>query len=203
MEKKIIQQRYNVKNLLTFIPALMIILVMATVALASSEGGGHETQFEPIISMAMLWRVINFVILAAVLYKFMAQPLRDFFAGRREQILASLEEAKKSKEGAEARYNELTQRLVNRDQEFEEIRKNAIENAEKVKNQIIADAHDKARKMEEKARESIQQELKKAQESLKQEAAELALSMAEDKLVKEVTSSDQKRFMDEYISGLK
>jgi F-type H+-transporting ATPase subunit b len=202
MRQKIIQY-LNLKGLLTLIPAGMILFGTAAFALAASGEGGHETTFEPIISMAMLWRVVNFTVLAAVLYKFMAQPLRDFFSSRREQILTSLEEAKKSKEEAESRYNELSRRLANRDQEFEEIRKAAVENAEKIKNQIIADAHDKAQKMEEKAKASIQQELKKAQEDLKREAAELALKHSEEKLLREINTTDHKRFMDDYIAGLK
>jgi F-type H+-transporting ATPase subunit b len=191
-------KRFSLKSLFRIFPAMMVVL--GSVAVSSASGG---VAFDPIFSMAMLWRIINFIILAAVLYKFMAQPMRDFLASRREEILNSLEQAKQSKEKAEARYKDLSQRLENRDQEFEEIRKSAIENAEKQKEQIIAAAHDSARKMEEKARASIQQELKMAQESLKQEAAEMALKIAEEKLLREIKSGDHERFMDNYIAGLK
>ncbi len=180
-------------------------LVMAgTASLVWAAGeGGHEEEAVAIFSMAMLWRVINFTILFAVLYKFLAQPVRDFFAGRREEILTSLEEAKKSKEEAEARYQELSRRLANREEEFSDIRKKATENAEKLKERMIAEAREKARRMEEKAKESIEQEVKKARETLKREAAELALKLSEEKLVKELTAEDHRRFMDEYIAGLK
>jgi len=180
-------------------------LIMAGTASAlwAAGEGGHEEEAVAIFSLAMLWRVINFTILFAVLYKFLSQPVRDFFAGRRGEILASLEEAKKSKEEAEAKYQELSKRLANRDEEFSDIRKNATENAENLKERMIAEAHEKATRMEEKAKESIEQEMKKAREILKREAAELALKLSEEKLVKELTAEDHRRFMDEYIAGLK
>lgn len=189
------------QNVFHLLLPLLILVSLAGVALASGEEG-HPT-FEPIISMAMFWRIVNFVVLFAILYKFTAKPVRDFFANRREGIISSLEEAKRAKEDAEGRYRELSQRLANRDQEFEEIRRSALENAEKVRDEIIAEAHERARRMEEKAKESIEQELKKARESLKREAAELALKLSEERLKKEITSSDHKRFVKEYIAGLK
>ena len=180
-------------------------LIMAGTASAlwAAGEGGHEEEAVAIFSLAMLWRVINFTILFAVLYKFLAQPVRDFFAGRRGEILASLEEAKKSKEEAEAKYQELSKRLANRDEEFSDIRKQATENAEKLKERMIAEAHEKAKRMEEKAKESIEQEMKKARETLKREAAELALKLAEEKLGKELTAEYHRRVMDEYIAGRK
>ncbi|NOY52767.1 MAG: F0F1 ATP synthase subunit B [Deltaproteobacteria bacterium] len=173
----------------------------ASVLWAAGEGGAEKVV--PILSMEMFWRVVNFAVLAILLYKFLAQPMRDFFAGRREAILKSLEEAKKSKEEAEAKYRELSDRLANRDEEFADIRKKAIENAEKLKERLIAEAHEKAKRMEEKAKESIEQEMKKARETLKREAVELALKLSEEKLVQELTPGDHRRFMDEYIAGLK
>lgn len=180
----------------------LVVAGTASVLWAAGEGG-HEEEAVAILSMAMLWRVINFTILFVVLYKFLAQPVRDFFAGRREEILTALEEAKKSKDDAEAKYQDLSRRLANREEEFSDIRKKAIENAEKLKERLIAEAHDKAKRMEEKAKESIEQEMKKARETLKREAAELALKLSEEKLVKELTAEDHRRFMDEYIAGLK
>jgi F-type H+-transporting ATPase subunit b len=191
-----------IRGLFSLLLPLLVLLSLAGMAMAAGEEGGHP-EFEPILSMAMLWRTVNFVILFAVLYKFIAKPMRDFFANRREGIISSLEEAKQAKEDAERRYQDLSGRLANRDQEFEEIRRSALENAEKTKNQIIAEAHEKAKRMEEKARESIEQELKKARECLKQEAAELALKLSEERLKKEITPSDHIRFVNEYIADLK
>lgn len=185
-------------RLFMVIPFALILLGIAEMAVAS---GGAE--FLPIMSSAMLWRVVNFIVLFGALYYFMAKPFRDFFVTRREEILASLEKAKSSKEEAEARYQELSQRLADRDKEFEEIRRTAVESAEKTKERMIAEAREKAIWMEKKAKESIEQEMKKARDALKREAAELAVTLSEEKLIKDLTPSDHDRFMEEYIAGMK
>ena len=182
---------------------LVLIILLASAGTVLASGGGEGVEFESILSMAMFWRIVNFSVLMIIIVKFVFKPLGEYFSGRREQILTALEESKRNKEEAEARYKELSDRLANREQEFEEIRRTAIESAEKTKIQIITDAQAKAARMEEKARESIEQELKKAKESLKSEAAELALKLSGERLIKEIGSGDHKRFMDEYIAGLK
>jgi F-type H+-transporting ATPase subunit b len=190
------------RNVSRMVLPFLFQLAMAATVLASEEAGAHG-EMPSIISMSMFWRVINFTVLAVVLYKFLAKPMQTFFVGRREEIIASLEEARRNKEEAEARYRELSQRLQNRDREFEEIRRTAAENAEKLKERMIAEAHEKAQKLEEKAKASIEQEVKQAREDLKREAAEIALKMAEDNLMREITPADHRRFMDEYLAGLK
>ncbi|MDX1764242.1 MAG: F0F1 ATP synthase subunit B [bacterium] len=183
---------------------LPCVVVLATAAVAAaSEGGGAHEEMPSLLSMSMLWRVFNFAILAGILYKFVAKPLGVFLKGRREEIITSLEEAKRAKEAAESRYRELSERLANRDQEFAEIRKTASENAEKMQERMIAETRAKAIALEKKAKASIEQELKQAREDLKRQAADLAVKLAEDKLTREITVEDHRRFMDEYLAGLK
>jgi len=67
----------------------------------------------------------------------------------------------------------------------------------------MEEAHEKVNKIEEKARESIRQEIKKAKESLKQEAVDLALKLSEERLLKEISSSDHKRFVASYLNEMK
>ncbi len=181
---------------------LLVLLALAGVAIASSGEGTHGAAPSP-FSKEMLFRTINFIVLLVILLKFLAKPIGDFLSSRREEILSRLEEAKRSKEAAEARYAELTQRLANRDEEFAEIRRNAEENAANLKERIIAEAREKAKRLEEKAKASIEQELKKAQETLKVEAAELALKLSREKLLREIKREDHQRFVDSYIAGLK
>ncbi len=182
--------------------ALLAPAVVAVVAVASSGEGAHGAA-PSFFSMEMLFRTLNFIVLLVILAKFLVKPIGDFLSSRREEILSKLEEAKRSKEAAEARYAELTQRLANRDEEFAEIRRNAEENAANLKERISSEAQEKAKRIEEKAKASIEQELKKAQETLKVEAAELALKLSREKLLREIKPDDHQRFVDSYIASLK
>ncbi len=192
----------GVRRLCLSVLPFMWTLAAAAVA-AASEGGGVHEEMPSLLSMSMLWRVINFAVLAGVMYKFLAKPLGNFLKGRREEIIKSLEEAKRNKEEAEARYRELSERLQNRDQEFAKIRETAAENAEKMRERMIAETREKAIELEEKAKASIEQELNQAREDLKRQAADLAVKLAEGKLSREITVDDHRRFMDEYLAGLK
>ncbi len=73
-----------------------IFILLSPVILFANEGG---TDIIP--------RTINFLIFAAILYRFIAEPLRNFFKGRSEEIVSTLksiqekvEESKRAKEEA-------------------------------------------------------------------------------------------------------
>ncbi len=191
-----------VSGLCRILPFFYLLLGTVSSVLAAAGEGARE-EVTPIFSSDMLFRGINFIILVVVLYKFLSNPFRTFFANRREQILNSLDEARKSKEEAETRYSELSRKLANRDQEFEEIRRVASENAEKIQERILTEAREKARRLEEKVQESIRQEVENARELLKREAVDLALRLSEERLKKEITSKDHRQFLDQYLAGLK
>ncbi len=95
---------------------LLLILILPVAIFASD--GGHTDIFP---------RTINFLIFAAILYRFIAEPLKNFFKQRREEIIDTLnsiqnkvEESKKAKENA-----------VKRLEESKILAKNIIEDAKK------------------------------------------------------------------------
>ena len=93
--------------------ALFSLLMFPAWLLASGDGEstryfaqtGRETDFFP--------RIVNFTIFAGLLYYLLANPIRDFFKGRKEGIAGQLNEieeklkvAKDAKKEAQARLNE-------------------------------------------------------------------------------------------------
>ena len=75
---------------------LKILLLLSPLALFAGEG-----------STDIIPRTINFLIFAAILYRYIATPIKNFFKGRREEIVTTLksiqdkvEESKKAKEEA-------------------------------------------------------------------------------------------------------
>lgn len=95
---------------------LLLILIFPVAIFAS---GGEHTDIFP--------RTINFLIFAAILYRFIAEPLKNFFQQRREEIINTLnsirdkvEESKKAKEDA-----------VKKLEESKILAKNMIEDAKK------------------------------------------------------------------------
>ncbi len=101
---------------------LLLILILPVAIFASD--GGHTDIFP---------RTINFLIFAAILYRFIAEPLKNFFQQRREEIINTLnsiqnkvEESKKAKEDA-----------IKRLEESKILAKNIIEDAKKEATLIV------------------------------------------------------------------
>ena len=130
----------NKKTILTLaalsVPALLL-------ASGHGEGASH---YEAITgrSSDFLPRIFNFAIFAGLLYYLIAEPVRNFFASRREKIAGQLKE--------------IEQRL----QEAKEARKSAeqaLAESEKKAKEILEDARKEAALLEERYREQGLREL--------------------------------------------
>jgi F-type H+-transporting ATPase subunit b len=95
--------------------ALLSLLVLPAVLLASGHASGEESRyFAQTGRVSDYWpRVVNFTIFAAILYYLVANPIKDFFKGRKDGIAAQLNEievklqaAKDEKKEAQVRLDE-------------------------------------------------------------------------------------------------
>ena len=180
------------------VTALGIVLVAAV---AWAAGGGEEVDLKAqLIDFA--WRIVNFVILLYILYKLMWKKMKSFFAGRREGIQASLDEAEVVKADAEKKFKEYDEKIKKAEEEIQGISAMIKAQGEEEKKRIIADAERASVKMKEDARARMEQELKKAKNELRLEASELAVQMAEDILKKKVTKEDHEGMVREYLDRM-
>jgi F-type H+-transporting ATPase subunit b len=179
--------------------ALGIVLV-AAVAWAAGGGEEHVDTKAQLIDFA--WRIANFIILLYILYKLMWKKMKGFFAGRREGIKASLEEAEVVKADAEKKFKEYDEKIKKAEEEIQSISAMIKAQGEEEKKRIIADAERASVKMKEDAQARMEQELKKAKNELRLEASELAVQMAEDILKKKVTKEDHEGMVREYLDRM-
>jgi F-type H+-transporting ATPase subunit b len=177
------------------------IVLIAVVAWASGEGGEHATDHKAEL-IDFGWRVGNFLILLFILYKLMWKKMKSFFAGRREGIKASLEEAEVVKADAEKKFKEYDEKIKKAEEEIQGISAMIKAQGEEEKKRIISDAGRTAEKMKEDAKARMEQELKKAKNELRLEASELAVQMAEDILKKKVTKEDHESMVREYLDRM-
>ena len=178
--------------------ALGIVLVAAV---AWAAGGGEEVDTKAqLIDFA--WRIVNFIILLYILYKLRWKKMKGFFAGRREGIKASLEEAEVVKADAEKKFKEYDEKIKKAEEEIQGISAMIKDQGEEEKKRIIADAERASVKMKEDAKARMEQELKKAKNELRLEASELAVQMAEDILKKKVTKEDHEGMVREYLDRM-
>jgi F-type H+-transporting ATPase subunit b len=189
------------RKLFTCIPAVLWIVLVTSAAVYASGGEG-ESGHEGKKLIDFIWRVVNFSALAFVLYKLLGKNMKTFFAGRREEIAASVEEARVAREEAERKFKEYDEKLTAATGEItgisEMIRAQGLEEKER----LIADAGKIAEKMKEDAEVRMEQDLKKAGNRLRMEASELSVQMAEDILKRNVTEKDHDKMVTEYIDRM-
>jgi F-type H+-transporting ATPase subunit b len=175
--------------------------IVGVAAIAWAAGGGEEVDLKAqLIDFA--WRIVNFIILLYILYKLMWKKMKSFFAGRREGIQASLEEAEVVKADAEKKFKEYDEKIKKAEEEIQGISAMIKAQGEEEKKRIIADAERTSVKMKEDAKARMEQELKKAKNELRLEASELAVQMAEDILRKKVTKEDHEGMVREYLDRM-
>ncbi len=175
---------------------LSLVIVLASVCLAYAAGGGDdgESQWK-----GFAFKTLNAVIIFGFLAWILAPKIKGFFAGRRQEIKESIENAIVQKADAEKQYREYAEKIDKASLEidgiFEMIKAQGI--AEKQK--IVEDAKKVAEKMKEDAQARIEQELKKASGQLRSEAVALSVQMAEEILKRNITAQDHEAMVKEYM----
>ena len=180
-----------------FVAALLGSFSLPQDVLASedSHGGGNQL-------VDLGWRVLNFLIFAAILYFAAAKPIRNFLAGRIDDIKKELGDAEKTKEDAEKRLADHLKRVDNLEAEVKELCETLRKEGEVERDRIIEAAHEAADKIKTQAGLSANQELNKAISLIKKETAEAAVTLAEKILKKDIKKADQKKLVSEYLESL-
>ena len=173
-------------------------LLLATSPVLAAEEGSHSGGSD------MMWRIVNFAILAIALFLTIRYlKVKDFFADRKKSIMAGLEEAKKAKEDAEKKAKEFELKFSSLDKRLEEIYQEIRKEGEIEKKRIIEEAIKMAGRIQEQAKLAAEQEIKKAKEEIKGEIAKVAVEMAEEILRNEMTAADHERLIKEYLEKVR
>lgn len=180
------------------------ILVVVSVLLAfgsvwaSSEGGQGEGKLNK--KLDLLWRTINFAVLAGIVIFLVRKPIAQGLASRRQGIQDQLDDLEKQKQDAERQLAGYKEKLRVLDKEVEKILAEYIREGEAAKGKIIEEAKVAAEKLQEQAKKSIEHEFHKAKQQLKAEMAEQAVATAEELIKKHIKDEDQERLIDEYLT---
>lgn len=165
-----------------------------------AHGGGHSrSSVTPKKLKDLVFRVLNFAVLVFLLMKFLAKPIGNALAGRRQRVREELEELQFKRDEAERAYREFETRLAGMEKEMEVVVEKAIAQAANEKAKILEEAEKAAEDLKRQAEASIQAELVEAKKALLEEAAERAAAMAEELIVKNLTADDQVKITEQYL----
>ncbi len=180
------------------LPLFIFSITFASYAFGS--GGGEEEHGS--VLKGYIYKIINFLILVIVLFKFGKKPLGDFLKKRTELIEKTLNEAKEAKEAALKALREAEGRLKTKDAEVEAILAAGKRSGEQERDRIIEEGGKLKQKILEQAKTNIDFELKHAKEAIKAEAVELAMELAEKKLKDKLTKEEQVKLLDESLAKI-
>jgi len=173
----------------------LMVLVAGTVAYAA--GGGEE--HHPIDWKDFGYRMLNFAILAGFLWWLSAKKVKEFFAGRRNDIKESLNQAQAAKEEAERKYKEYVAKLEKATDEIDGIAEMIKVQGMAEKEKMIEEAQKAAVKIEEDTKARMEQEFSTARNQLRAEAAQLSIQLAEELLKRNITIQDHEKMVKEYM----
>lgn len=146
--------------------------------------------------------LLNFGIVAFILYRFGKKPLAESLAKRKQTIMADIDTATKLKEDAEARLEEYEEKLENIQEKLTEVRAEYAAQAEAEKKHLLTEAEDRRVRMRKDAEFRIEQELKAARAELLREAVVSAVAAAEEMIAKQIATKDQDKMANDYLGSI-
>jgi F-type H+-transporting ATPase subunit b len=130
------------------------------------------------------------------------KPLKEFYASRTLAIREQLVQAQQAREEAEAKLSAIEARMGHLDEELNQIKTSAEQEAQQEYQRLIADAERDAEKIIERARQEIDGMVRTASMALKAHVAELSVRLAEEKIRTEITDEDRSRLFGNFVNQL-
>jgi F-type H+-transporting ATPase subunit b len=147
----------------------------------------------------LAWRIANFSVLIIILHVALTRRAVTFFSDRKKAIQEALDEAVAARQEAQKKYEEVGAMLKKAKEEIDEIHFSFINEGQRERDRIIKNAEREADKIKKQAEQTAVQEVKKARFTLRAEAVDLAVSMAEELLIKNIKQDDQKKITRDFI----
>jgi len=148
----------------------------------------------------IIWTLISFIILLVLLWKVAYKPITKALKKREDSIRDSLEEARKTRESAEALLEDYKNQLAQAREEAQKILSEGKMMGENVKKEIIQKAHEESNQIVKRAQEEIEFQKEKALMELRERIADLTITAASKVIEKNLNKNDHEQLLDEYIS---
>ena len=174
--------------------AMVCLLIPGTDLFAAEEAGGWRETYD----LVLKW--VNFIILASLIIKYARTPLKDFLKGQREKIAADIRKKEKEKDTAAAEVEEIKTALNEGEARFKDLKDRIVEQGKKRKEQIVEEAKMQSRQRLAETRKRVESQILEAKKRLKAELVDTAFELALQRLPKAITSEDNQKFLDQFLS---
>ena len=167
-------------------------------AAGHSEGAGEKHEEEP----SMMWKWVNFLILAGGLGYLIGKNAPAFFKSRTEEIQKGIADATQMRKDADARAAEMDKRMANLESEIAALRASAKSEIAAEADRAGAETAELLKKIQAHAEQEIASTAKHAALELKAYSAKLSLDLAEAKLRGQMNANTERELLGDFLKGL-
>jgi F0F1-type ATP synthase membrane subunit b/b' len=146
--------------------------------------------------------VINFLILLGIYYRFGKKPVAEALVDRKKSIASSIENAQKILTEAKQRSKKYKAKLEKVEADAQEAKQSQVSTGKGDAELIVRSAEEKAARLTRDVQFIIDQEQKQTQIDLVRETVEKAAKEAEELLKTNVSTADQERLAEEFLTKL-
>jgi F0F1-type ATP synthase membrane subunit b/b' len=151
---------------------------------------------------ALVYKVINFVILVGALGFVLRKPLSEFFVQRTASVRKSLDEGRKALEASAAQLREVQEKLGGLEEEIQDFKAAAAREMQAERQRLRQTSAEEAEKILEAARAQIETATRAGRLELKQYAAQEALRLAEELIRERLDGPSRRRLVSRFVDEL-
>jgi F-type H+-transporting ATPase subunit b len=178
-----------------------IFAVVIGIHLLGSEASAADNSgnWRPVFDLVMRW--LNFGIIVFILVKYARTPIKDFLLSRREEVAREIENIEEKKEEANKKIQDADRMLAESEVRLARIKERIIQEGQTKKQQIIEDAQQESKILLESTMRKIESQLLDAKRTFKSELVDTAISLAMKRLPDEITTEDNQKFTNQFLTS--
>ncbi len=150
----------------------------------------------------IIWTVITFVILAALLGRFAWKPMLQMLEQRETSIKDALDQSQRARAESEETLRKNQEILASARRETATIFEQGRRESEEMRAELLAKARKEAQDLLEQGKRQIQHEQKQAIAQLRGQVAELAIRGAEHLISRSLDDEKHRELVSEYVRSL-
>lgn len=179
-------------------------IAMPSVTLAFQAEPEHEDagKEEAAENRELIYKIINFVILAGALGYVLRKPMAEFFSGRSASIRKALEEGTAALKESQAKLEAVEAKLNRLAEEIAAFRANAEKEMQAERQRMMDDAAREAEKILETARMRIDTATRGAKLELQSFTAQRAMELAEQMIRQRLDEPSRQRLVSQFVETL-
>jgi F-type H+-transporting ATPase subunit b len=165
-----------------------------------TETAAKEEHSEP--PHELLYKIINFAILAGGLGYLLRKPLAEFFSSRSASIRKDLDEGRKALEASQAQLKVVEEKLKGLEAEIAAFKATALREMEADRQRLKQAGEEEAARILESARNQTAVAVRAAKLELKRYAAQKSVTLAEELIRTRLDDSGRHRLVNQFVATI-